>query len=301
MQTCEAIGVVVARAGVGGVRGDGRLTPARGAFAIRDRYDAYLPKTTQRVEVELKLSNLQGTEAFSAMMMNAETILAELLEKARAVKAEKNRAAVATLNAEVRRGKNYLRGEVPKLRKIAKTKASGVTADDVRAMLEIVDELETRVESVSDGVTRALPPQRKPNPSGGYGGPSVAVNIDPNVQPGSSSNPFVNMEHSETSKAFRMEFEERKKKQDAGLDAISRGLGVLKDIGGEMTEEMRRQEPITDAIEEKLDSANRDIRTANAKLKHAVMKMRSTRKFCVDIILICVVLGIALTLFKTLA
>ena len=280
----------------------GRLTRLCDARLATVRYDAYVPKTRERVETEAKIANLHGTDAFSAMMMNAENVLAELLEKASAVKAEKNRAAVATLNAEVRRGKNYLRGEVPKLRKVAKTKANGVTDDDVRAMLEVVDDLEARVENVSDGVTRALPPQKKPNSSGvgGYGGPSVTVNIDPNVQPGSSSNPFINMQHSETSKAFRMEFEKRKEKQDAGLDAISRGLGVLKDIGGEMTEEMRRQEPITDAIEEKLDSANRDMRTANARLKEAVTKMRSTRKFCIDIILIVVVLGIALTLYKTL-
>ena len=83
------------------------------------------------------------------------------------------------------------------------------------------------------------------------------------------------------------------------MDVISRGLGVLKDIGGEMQEEMRRQQPITDAIEDKLDSVNADMRTANSRLKEAVTKIRSTRKFCMDAILILIILGVSLTIYKT--
>jgi SYP7 family syntaxin len=248
--------------------------------------------------VEERVSKLHGTDAFAALLTNCESVLDELLEKAAGVKSEKSRAAVATLNAEVRRGKNYLRGEVPKLRKLAKAKSSGVSEDDVRAMIEIVDDFEDRVEAVADGVSRALPPQKRRPAPGGYGGPSKVVNISEDAQPGSSTNPFVNMEKSETSEAFRAEFEARKKKQDQGLDNISRGLSVLRDIGGEMQEEIHRQEPITDAIEEKLDNANSEIRTANARLKHAVTKMRSTRRFCVDLILIMVILGVSLTLYK---
>ncbi|OUS47772.1 syntaxin of plants 71 [Ostreococcus tauri] len=238
---------------------------------LRARYEAYLPKQETPAQVEAKIAKMKGTEAFAAMLGGAETILDELLEKAAAVKSERNRAAVATLNAEVRRGKNYLRGEIPKLRKAARTKAAGTTEQDAVAMLEIVDDFETRVEAVADGVTRGLPPQKR-KPAGG-----------------------------ESSEAFRQEFEARKAKQDQGLDVISRGLGVLKDIGGEMTEEMRRQQPITDAIEDKLDSVNAEIRTANARLKDTVTKMRSSRKFCVDCMLICVILGVALSVYKLVA
>ena len=165
-------------------------------------------------------------------------------------------------------------------------------------MLEIVDDLEDRVEAVADGVTRGLPPQRR-KPEGGYGGKSSVVNISDGNVPGSSANPFVNMEQSEASEAFRQEFDARKAKQDKSLDVISRGLGVLKDIGGEMQEEMRRQDPITDAIDDKLDTVNTEIRSANTRLKDAVTRMRSTRKFCMDSILLCVVLGIGFTIYKT--
>lgn len=265
---------------------------------LRARYEAYLPKQETHAQVEAKIAKMKGTEAFAAMLGGAETILDELQEKAAAVKSERNRAAVATLNAEVRRGKNYLRGEIPKLRKAARTKAAGTTEQDAVAMLEIVDDFETRVEAVADGVTRGLPPQKR-KPAGGYGGPAATINIS--GDPGSSTNPFVNMEQSESSEAFRQEFEARKAKQDQGLDVISRGLGVLKDIGGEMTEEMRRQQPITDAIEDKLDSVNAEIRTANARLKDTLTKMRSSRKFCVDCMLICVILGVALSVYKLVA
>jgi len=105
--------------------------------ALMDRYESYLPKQTEtRVAVEERVSKLHGTDAFAALLTNCESVLDELLEKAAGVKSEKSRAAVATLNAEVRRGKNYLRGEVPKLRKLAKAKSSGVSEDDVRAMIE---------------------------------------------------------------------------------------------------------------------------------------------------------------------
>ena len=119
--------------------------------------------------MEERISKLRGTDAFAAMLTNSETVLEELIEKAAAVKSERNRATVATLNAEVRRGKNYLRGELPKLRKVARVKSAGTTEDDVRAMLEIVDNLEDRVEAVADGVTRGLPLQKK-KPAGGSGG-----------------------------------------------------------------------------------------------------------------------------------
>ncbi|CEF98141.1 Target SNARE coiled-coil domain [Ostreococcus tauri] len=250
--------------------------------SLLKRYEAYLPKQETHAQVEAKIAKMKGTEAFAAMLGGAETILDELLEKAAAVKSERNRAAVATLNAEVRRGKNYLRGEIPKLRKAARTKAAGTTEQDAVAMLEIVDDFETQAKA-----------------RGWVRGPAATINIS--GDPGSSTNPFVNMEQSESSEAFRQEFEARKAKQDQGLDVISRGLGVLKDIGGEMTEEMRRQQPITDAIEDKLDSVNAEIRTANARLKDTVTKMRSSRKFCVDCMLICVILGVALSVYKLVA
>ena len=110
----------------------------------------------------------------------------------------------------------------------------------------------------------------------------------------------TNMEHSEQSRAFRAEFVEAKRRQDEGLDEISKGLSVLKNLGGEMDEEVKRQAPIMDAIDDKLDSSAEELRTANGKLKRVITDMRSTRHFCIDVILIFIILGIGLYLFNTL-
>ena len=75
------------------------------------------------------------------------------------------------------------------------------------------------------------------------------------------------MEHSKDSRAFRDEFEDAKQRQDQGLDEISKGLSVLKNLGGEMDDEIKRQTPILDVIDEKLDSTTAEMRTANGKLE----------------------------------
>ena len=100
--------------------------------------------------------------------------------------------------------------------------------------------------------------------------------------------------HSKDSRAFRDEFEDAKQRQDQGLDEISKGLSVLKNLGGEMDDEIKRQTPILDVIDEKLDSTTAEMRTANGKLKKVITSMRSTRNFCVDVILIFIILGIAM-------
>ena len=111
-----------------------------------------------------------------------------------------------------------------------------------------------------------------------------------------AENPTFNMEHTEESRAFNKEFEKSKKIQDEGLDEISKGLRVLKNLGGEMDEEIKRQEPIMDTIDTKMDTVTAEMRTANGRLKSIITSMRSTRHFCIDVTLIFIILGVALYL-----
>ena len=67
----------------------------------------------------------------------------------------------------------------------------------------------------------------------------------------------------------------------------------------EMDDEIKRQTPIMDAMDEKLDSTTSEMRTANGKLKKVITSMRSTRNFCVDVILIFLILGIAMFFFNS--
>ena len=262
------------------------------------RYEHYLP------DVEMApVRNPEGGKADSFTQMHASLThtLGELKEKSEAVATETNRAAAAAANAEIRRGKNFLRGELPKLRKVMAKKSKGLTEEEKTAREEMVDALEYAIECVKDGVTRQAPPpppsRRGGSGAAGSGAGSSGATVDVSKL---TSGQGTNMEHSEQSRAFRAEFEEAKRRQDEGLDEISKGLSVLKNLGEEMDEEVKRQAPIMDAIDDKLDSSAEELRTANGKLKRVITDMRSTRHFCIDVILIFIILGIGLYLFNTL-
>ena len=69
-------------------------------------------------------------DGFTTMFSSLQFNLKDLIAKAEEIKAEKNKAAIATANAEIRRGKNYLRGELPKLRKMMEKKMRGLTDEE---------------------------------------------------------------------------------------------------------------------------------------------------------------------------
>ncbi|ACO69756.1 predicted protein [Micromonas commoda] len=260
------------------------------------KYEHYLPDEKPMAPVTGKVDGF--TTMFSSLQFN----LKDLIAKAEEIKAEKNKAAIATANAEIRRGKNYLRGELPKLRKMMEKKMRGLTDEEKEERVSQVDNFEYQIECVPDGVNKAPPKAPKPrgagnDAGGGTGGGArrhVTINME-DLEKGEG----VSMEHSKESRAFRDEFEEAKQRQDEGLDEISKGLSVLKNLGGEMDDEIKRQTPILDVIDEKLDSTTSEMRTANGKLKKVITSMRSTRNFCVDVILIFLILGIAMFFFNS--
>ena len=55
---------------------------------------------------------------------------------------------------------------------------------------------------------------------------------------------------------------------------------------------------MVDVMESKADTANAELRTVNAKLKTTLTALRSSRNLCMDITLICVVLGIAAYIYS---
>jgi SYP7 family syntaxin len=224
------------------------------------------------------------SDGFTQMFHSLQFNLKDLISKSDEIKAEKNKAAVATANAEIRRGKNFLRGELPKLRKMMDKKMKGLTDEEKDERVSQVDNFEYQIECVPDGVNKAPPAPPKPRAGGdggtgstggnGNGKRHVTINME-DLEKGQG----VSMEHSKDSRAFRDEFEEAKQRQDQGLDEISKGLSVLKNLGGEMDDEIKRQTPILDVIDEKLDSTTAEMRTANGKLKKVITSMRSTRNF----------------------
>ncbi|KAF4358475.1 hypothetical protein G4B88_020153 [Cannabis sativa] len=65
-----------------------------------------------------------------------------------------------------------------------------------------------------------------------------------------------------------------------------------------MSEELDNQVPLVDEIDTKVDKATSDIKNTNVRLKQTLNQVRSSHNFCIDIILLCIILGIVSYLYK---
>ena len=234
--------------------------------ALLKKYSHYLP------DEEMAPLGPNGAKAdgFSSLFYSLKHNLKDITEKADGIRDETSRAALATANAEIRRSKNFLRGELPKLRKLCAKSGKKMTDEQKALREDEVNDFEYQVECVPDGVTRnGPPPPARTNPgniaSGAGGNGRTGKNKGKGIALDESSlNEAMagaeNMEHSEESSAFRREFEAKKKTQDKGLDDISKGLRVLRNLGGEMDDEVKRQAPVMDAIDNKMDSTAAELR-----------------------------------------
>ncbi|XWS32152.1 hypothetical protein CRYUN_Cryun23aG0136500 [Craigia yunnanensis] len=85
---------------------------------------------------------------------------------------------------------------------------------------------------------------------------------------------------------------------DKSLEIIAEGLDTLKNMAHDMNEELDRQLPLMDEIYEKVDRAASDLKSTNVRLKDTVNQLRSSRNFCIDIIPLFIILGIAAYLYN---
>ena len=209
---------------------------------------------------------------------------------------ETNRATIATMNAELRRGKNaILTGDVPRLEKLAAKRGKGVTKEIVAERQGLVRELVRQIQSVPDGVSSSIR-NFKSQQAGRAGGGLELSEIRIEERGGGSSG--IDMSTTEQSEAFAQEWDERKKKQEESLNVISQGLNTLKSMAGDIGEELDRQDPLLREIEKKVDGANEGLKTNNPRLKEMVTKLRSSRNFCVDVVLLCILLGIGAYIYS---
>lgn len=222
------------------------------------------------------------------MYRRIEADLESLKTKSDDAKLENNRAVVAALNAEVRRGKtNLLNAEIPKLTKLVR-KGKGLDNSAIQERVDMVENLVQSVRKVSDGLgsltigPTSVSSKRK-------GKASKVINLQ---MAEIEDAPSYNMDHTDESMLFEDDWRKAKSKQDVHLEDISGSLKTLKSIGGDIGEEIQRQETVIDEMETKIDGATAQIANNNEKLRGLVTSMRSTRNFCVDVTLICVVLGI---------
>ncbi|KAH9660891.1 Syntaxin-71 [Citrus sinensis] len=199
---------------------------------------------------------------------------------------ETNRAAAVAMKAEVRRTKARLLEEVPKLQKLARKKVKGLSKEEQETRHDLVLGLSERIEAIPDGNTNAT------KANGGWATSASNKNIK------FDSVDFIRIllyPHADTFTFGSMTFA-----QDQGLDVISEGLDTLKNLALDMNEELDRQVPLIDEIDTKVDKATSDLKNNNVRLKETLLKVRSSRNFCIDIILLCVILGIASYLYQNI-
>ncbi|KAL2933140.1 Syntaxin-71 [Bienertia sinuspersici] len=239
-------------------------------------------------------SNVSGDDAFARLYSSFESEINSAIQKADTAANESNRASVVALNAEIRRIKARLMEELPKLQRLAQKRVKGLSIEELAARNDLVLALPDRIQAIPDGT----PPAKK---NGGWtsGFTSSATRQEIRFD---SEGRFDDeyLKETEQSSQFKQEYEMRKIKQDQGLDMISDGLDTLKNMAHDMNEEMDRQVPLMDEIDSKVDKATSDLKNTNVRLKDTVTQLRSSRNFCIDIILLCIILGIAAYLYNVL-
>ncbi|KAL4591990.1 hypothetical protein LXL04_004967 [Taraxacum kok-saghyz] len=255
--------------------------------AICKKYDKY------DVEKQRDL-NVSGDDAFARLYAAVESDIETALQKAETASNEKNRASVVAINAEIRRTKAKLLEEIPKLQRLAMKKVKGLAPEEFAARNDLVLALPDRIQAIPDGGAAPAP---KPS-GGGWAASASRTQIKFDSSDGRFDDEYF--QQTEESSQFRSEYETRKTKQDQGLEMISEGLDTLKNMAQDMNEEVDRQVPLMDEIDDKVDKATSDLRNTNVRLKHTVNQLRSSRNFCIDIILLCVILGIAAYLYNVL-
>ena len=94
------------------------------------------------------------------------------------------------------------------------------------------------------------------------------------------------------------EWNNRIKKQDEQLDEIHKGVGKLKKEAGMAGVGINKIGDKVKNLNKHTDKTQKSLNSQNARLKDLVNKIRRPDKYCCDIILILIVIGLLCTLYS---
>lgn len=104
----------------------------------------------------------------------------------------------------------------------------------------------------------------------------------------------------EETRAFQTEAQRARQQQDAALARIEQGLGTLKELGLAMGEEVDRHDVLIDQATAQMEHVTRGLASNNARLAKVMEKVGSFKNFIIDIVLICLLLGLGVYLYMML-
>ncbi|PNH07677.1 Syntaxin-71 [Tetrabaena socialis] len=280
-------------------------------------------KKYEKYDAPIKTRGAKTDDPFQEELQEVEAELEKLLEAASDVALEQNRALIAAKNAEIRRAKNVLLTDALQSLEKKVKKGKGVNKQIIADRQGQIKDLIERIYAVPDGMSMAA--NRRPARTYAKGKKGDAVYLNGEFE-SNAANQDGYYSHTEGTQKFEKEWEEAKKAQDKRLERIEQGVVELGDMArniGERPwrrwtdnlpsspprprhptnishpppcsspgEEVDRQAPVIDDIEQQMDKVTSSLKTNNAKLKAMVGKMRSSRNFCVDIILVSILLAI---------
>lgn len=266
------------------------------ALDLITRCDTIINKYGRYDEVDKEKPGT-SSDPFNSLYTQMKDEVASLQEKAAEIEGTANKVLAASLKAEIRRGKNsLLTYQIPRLDKLGAKRIKGMEKDALLSRQSQIKELIEDIKAIPDGIGTGMKKFQMQQSQAALSSLQLAhIALDD-----FTDGKYVGKSHEQTdqSRAFREEYEVRRDKQDKVLDEIEKGVTELKNIGLDMTGELERQQPLVNEIESKVDNTAETVSSQNVRMKEVLTRLRSSRNFCVDMVLISILLGVGAYIYS---